>query len=173
MVDCCVLFKSWLKCKGVWASCMKEDLIQQRKYSRRNQLKRSLMWCGNKTNGRLMAIQFLALTCFSTVVGTGAFCQPCCASTVVFESKVGANDGKPFSNAWDSDSGKVGVDCPLLHVCPTKSKTFYWGLWSPAIRESKRSEGIMSVISKQEQFTGKFNWTMERSMYFKSQTVTT
>jgi hypothetical protein len=112
LVDCYVWFKSWLKCNGRWwIRCNEDDLEVQRKYSRRNQLKKSLVRCNKyKSSGRLMAIRFLSLTCFSAIAGTEAFCQPCCASTVVFEAATGT-DGKPFSNAWDSDSGRIGVDC--------------------------------------------------------------
>ena len=84
----------------------------------------------NRNNGRLTAIKFLALTCFSAAVGTEAFCQPCCASTVVFEAKHGT-DGKPFSNAWDSDSGKVGVDCRASACMSNRIEDFVPGTLQP------------------------------------------
>ena len=43
LVDCCEWFKSWLKCRELWASCAQGDLECQRTYSRRNQLKKSLL----------------------------------------------------------------------------------------------------------------------------------
>jgi Reverse transcriptase (RNA-dependent DNA polymerase) len=127
LVDCCQWFKSWLKCKGTWTGCMEA----QKAYSRRNQLKRSLSRCvRNRNSGRLMAIKFLAITCFSAVVGTEAFCQPCCASTMVFEAKHGA-DGKPFSNAWDTDSGRVGVDCRASACMSNRIEDFVPGSLQP------------------------------------------
>ena len=106
--------------------------VQNLESLERNQLKRSLMRCSRyKTNGRLMAIRFLALTCFSAMIGTEAFCQPCCMSTVVFESKVGGYEGKPFSNAWDADSGKIGVDCRASACMSDRIQDFLPGSLKP------------------------------------------
>jgi hypothetical protein len=127
VVDCWMWVKSWLKCRIEGVS------EKGKEYARKNKLKKSLRRCLRyKVNGRLKAstrilcgaLTFAAAQSFS-------FCLPCAKSSLLVEAVHPQDNDKPFAKAWDSDSGKVGIDCRASACMSDQEGDFVKGTLRP------------------------------------------
>ena len=85
-----------------------------------------------ESNGRLKASTRILCSALTFAAAQSfSFCLPCAKSSLVVEAAHSNDSGKPFAKAWDSDSGKVGIDCRASACMSDQEGDFVQGSLKP------------------------------------------